>query len=82
MPDSVVKVDKELLKKVEEFVKKNKFLYTSKKQFMNLAIIEFLNRVLSEKEPKQLVSRTKNPKYKNKIYSLSSSNKRSKNKRG
>ena len=41
--DGVVKVDSELLKKIEEFIKKNKFLYSSKKQVVNLAIIEFLN---------------------------------------
>jgi hypothetical protein len=40
--DGVVKVDKELLKQVEDFVDKNRFLYTSKKQVVNLAIIEFL----------------------------------------
>ena len=42
MGDSVVKIDKELLKKVEEFIKKNKFAYSNKKQVVNLAIIEFL----------------------------------------
>ncbi len=42
MADGVVKVDAELLKKIEEFVKKNKFIYSSKKQVVNLAIIEFL----------------------------------------
>ena len=41
--DAVVKIDKELLDKIEEFAKKNKFLYSSKKQVVNLAIIEFLN---------------------------------------
>jgi len=40
----VVKADSELLKKIEELIKKNKFLYTSKKQVVNLAIIEFLNK--------------------------------------
>ena len=42
MADSVVKIDEQLLKKVEDFVKKNKFIYSSKKQVVNLAIIEFL----------------------------------------
>ncbi len=42
--DRVVKVDKELLKKVEDFINKHKFLYTSKKQVVNLAIMEFLNK--------------------------------------
>ena len=41
--DSAVKVDSELLKKIEELIKKNRFLYSSKKQVVNLAIIEFLN---------------------------------------
>lgn len=42
--DAVVKIDKELLNKIEEFAKKNKFLYSSRKQVVNLAIIEFLNK--------------------------------------
>ena len=42
MKDKAVKVDADLLKKIEDFVKKNKFLYASKKQVVNLAIIEFL----------------------------------------
>jgi len=41
--DAVVKIDSELLKRIEKFVKNNKFLYTSKKQVVNLAILEFLN---------------------------------------
>ena len=40
--DGVVKVDSELLKKIEKLVKENKFAYSSKKQVVNLAIIEFL----------------------------------------
>ena len=39
----VVKIDRELLKRIEELIKKEKFLYSSKKQVVNLAIIEFLN---------------------------------------
>lgn len=42
MKDAVVKVDSELLKKIEEFVEKHKFEYSSNKQAVNLAIIEFL----------------------------------------
>jgi metal-responsive CopG/Arc/MetJ family transcriptional regulator len=42
--DRTVKVDKELLKKVEDFINKNKFLYTSKKQVVNLAVSEFLKK--------------------------------------
>ena len=41
--DNVVKIDSELMKKIEEFLKNNKYEYSSKKQVMNLAIIEFLN---------------------------------------
>lgn len=39
----VVKVDKRLLKEIEELIKQNRFLYTSKKQVVNLALVEFLN---------------------------------------
>ena len=42
--DAVVKVDRKLLKEVEEFVKNNRFLFTSKKQVVNLALSEFLNQ--------------------------------------
>ena len=41
--DVAVKVDSELLKKIEALIQKNKFAYSSKKQVVNLAIIEFLN---------------------------------------
>jgi len=40
----VVKVDEELLEKIEEFIKNNRFLYISKKQVVNLAVIEFLKQ--------------------------------------
>jgi len=56
MVDAVVKVDKGLLKEVEEFVKRNKFEYVSNKQVVNLAIIEFLKSKalnLSEKSNKK-----------------------------
>jgi hypothetical protein len=42
MADAVVKIDKEVEKKVEEFIRRNRFLYASKKQLVNIAIIEFL----------------------------------------
>lgn len=42
MADAVVKIDKSLLKQVEKFVKENKFVYSSKKQVVNIAILEFL----------------------------------------
>jgi len=55
--DAVVKIDGELLKRVEEFVKKNKFEYVSNKQVVNLAIIEFLKSKelnLSEKSSEKI----------------------------
>lgn len=42
MGDSVVKIDKNLMKEIVNFIRKNKFIYSSKKQVVNLAIIEFL----------------------------------------
>jgi len=42
--DAVVKIDSELLKKIEELVKERKFEYVSNKQVANLAIIEFLKK--------------------------------------
>lgn len=43
---SVVKIDSHLLEKVEEFIKKdeNRLKYTNKKQFINLAVNEFLKK--------------------------------------
>ena len=41
--DSVVKIDEKLLKEIEKLVRdKTKYEYSSKKQVVNLAIIEFL----------------------------------------
>ncbi len=42
MGDGVVKVDENLLKKIESLIKKEKYVYSNKKQVVNLAIIEFL----------------------------------------
>jgi len=42
MEDGVVKIDKSLLKKIDELVRKEKYVYSNKKQVVNLAIIEFL----------------------------------------
>jgi hypothetical protein len=44
---SVVKIDSELLKKVEDFVKQkeNRFKYTNKKQFIDLAVYEYLKKI-------------------------------------
>ena len=44
MGDVTVKVDGNLLKKVEEIIRENKFLYTCKKQVVNLALVEFLSK--------------------------------------
>ena len=47
MKDSVVKIDTELLDSVEEFINldKNKFKFVNKKQFVDLAVNEYLARV-------------------------------------
>ena len=42
--DSVVKIDSEILEQIEDFIKKNKYLYSSKKQVVNLALLEFLKK--------------------------------------
>lgn len=42
MGDAVVKVDEGLLKKIESLIKKEKYLYSNKKQVVNLAVMEFL----------------------------------------
>ena len=67
----VVKVDKKLLKDIDELIKKEKYKYSSKKQVVNLAIIEFLN----SKNVNSLRKRTKtvdiNKKKKRQTRSLS-----------
>ena len=70
MADEVVKVDADLMRKIEKLISENKYKYSSKKQVVNLAIIEFLSS-FSWKEKQ-------NPKYKNKQVYLNSSNKRGK----
>tara|TARA_Y100000310_G_scaffold280844_1_gene300869 strand:+ start:9897 stop:10058 length:162 start_codon:yes stop_codon:yes gene_type:complete len=42
MGDGVVKVDEALLKRIEGLIKKERYIYSNKKQVVNLAIIEFL----------------------------------------
>ena len=44
--EAVVKVNSELLKKVEEFINKegNGIRYSSKKQFVDIAIVELLEK--------------------------------------
>lgn len=44
MADAVVKIDSGLMKRVEAFIKKNKFRYSSKKQFIDLAVFEMLEK--------------------------------------
>jgi len=50
MSDAVVKIDESLLKEIEKLVKdSSKYEYSSKKQVVNLAILEFLkNHSLKE----------------------------------
>lgn len=47
---SVVKIDASLLEKVEKVISKeeNKFKFVNKKQFVDLAVDEFLRRVKDE----------------------------------
>ena len=44
--DSVVKMNSELLKDVEEFINldENKFRYVNRKQFVDIAVAEFLRK--------------------------------------
>lgn len=44
--DKVVKIDAELLEEVEEFINldENKFRYVNRKQFVDLAVAEFLRK--------------------------------------
>jgi hypothetical protein len=46
MAEGVVKIDKELLSEVEEFInkKENRLLYANKKQFVDIAVLEKLKR--------------------------------------
>ena len=44
--DSVVKIDSDLLGDVEEFINldENKFKYANKKQFIDIAVAEYLHK--------------------------------------
>ena len=44
--DSVVKIDLDLLREVEEFINlsENKFRYVNRKQFVDIAVADFLRR--------------------------------------
>ncbi len=46
MVDKVVKIDSELLVEVEEFINldKNKFMYVNRKQFVDIAVADYLRR--------------------------------------
>ncbi len=50
-----MKVDSDLVKKIEELIKKNKFLYTSKKQVVNLALVEFLTSISWKEKQNQSI---------------------------
>lgn len=51
---SVVKIDPLLLEKVETFISRdeNRLKYNNKKQFINLAVYEFLEKMLREDRKK------------------------------
>ena len=46
MVDKVVKIDSELLEKVEAFINldENKFRYVNRKQFIDIAVADFLKK--------------------------------------
>ena len=50
--DSVVKIDSSLLRKVEEFIKKeeNRLKFVNKKQLIDLAVYEYLKKVGKSKK--------------------------------
>lgn len=50
--DSVVKIDSSLLRKVEEFIKKeeNRLKFVNKKQLIDLAVYEYLKKVEKSKK--------------------------------
>jgi hypothetical protein len=47
---SAVKIDTNLLKRVEDFIirEENRLKYNNKKQFINIAVHEFLEKMLKE----------------------------------
>ena len=52
--DSVVKIDLYLSNKIEEFIKKedNRLMFVNKKQFIDLAVHEFLKKLNKESKTK------------------------------
>jgi metal-responsive CopG/Arc/MetJ family transcriptional regulator len=49
--DSVVKIDSSLLEKVEAFINldKNKFRYVNRKQFIDIAVADYLEKMRRKK---------------------------------
>lgn len=49
---SVVKIDSSLLEKVDNFIKKeeNRFKYSNKKQFIDIAVHDFLEKAIKEEK--------------------------------
>ena len=49
--DSVVKIDSSLSKQIEDFIKKeeNRLQFVNKKQFVDLAVYEFLEKIKERK---------------------------------
>jgi hypothetical protein len=49
---SVVKIDSSLLNQVEDFIKKeeNRLRFSNKKQFIDIAVYDFLNKIQKQKE--------------------------------
>ena len=52
MGDSVVKIDSELLDSVGEFInlESNKYKYVNKKQFVDLAVKEYLDKLVNKRK--------------------------------
>jgi hypothetical protein len=52
--DSVVKIDTNLLDEIDEFIKKkeNRFKFVNKKQFVDVAVNEFLEKMKREENKK------------------------------
>jgi hypothetical protein len=52
--DSVVKIDLSLSNEIDEFIKKdeNRFSFVNKKQFIDLAVYEYLNKLKEESKAK------------------------------
>lgn len=52
---SVVKIDSSLLKEVEELINKeeNRLKFANKKQFVNIAVYELLNKIKNENKKQE-----------------------------